>query len=284
MVALYLFLSVIATTLQSVFKKKVNSVCPGKEISISFVITFFAFLYFLIFSDKSGFTAEILPYAAALAVCYAIAAATGVLAIGCGSMAFTHIILAYSRIIPIFYSLIFLNEKVNSIQITGLVFLGLSLIFTYYKRDNTGSGITFKWLVYVILLFVSNGMCSVFIRMQQIRFNNKVDGIFMVTSLVMVLVILLVIAIIREGKGILDVFRKGIGWCGVCGASNGVANYFSLLCLPLMAGSVFYPVSSAGDLVLTLLFSLIIFKERFSKNQIVGFFLGILSMVLINIK
>ncbi len=282
MTVLYLSLSIIATTLQSVFKKKVNAVCPGKEISISFTITFFALLYFVIFSDTSGFTSAILPYSVALAVCYATAAATGVMAIGCGSMALTHIILAYSRIIPILYSLIFLGETLDEVQIVGVVCLGLSLLFTYYKPEK-GAAITTKWVVYVILLFLSNGMCSVFMRMQQIRFENKVDGIFMVTSLIMVELILLVIAFTREGKGAVTVFKKGIGWCGLCGASNGIANFFTLLCLPLMAGSVFYPVSSAGDLVLTFLFSVVIFKEHFSKNQVIGFAFGILSMVLINL-
>jgi len=283
MVVLYLSLSIIATTLQSVFKKKVNFACPNKEISISFVITSFALLYFLVFSDLGGFTCEILPYAMGLAVCYATAAATGVLAIACGSMAFTHIVLAYSRIIPILYSLIFLGEKLNAIQIAGVVCLALSLVFTYYKREK-GSAVSLKWVIYAVILFISNGMCSVFMRMQQIRFDGKVDGIYMVVSLAVVLVILLAMALIREGKGFFQVFKKGILWCGLCGASNGIANYFTLLCLPLMAGSVFYPVSSAGDLVLTFLFSLVIFKERFTKNQTVGFVLGIIAMIFVNLK
>ena len=282
MTILYLSLSIIATTLQSVFKKKANAVCPNKEISISFTITLFALLYFLIFSDKGGFTLEILPYSAALSVCYATAAATCVMAIGCGSMALTHIILAYSRIIPILYSLIFLDESLNDVQTLGVICLGLSLLFTYYKPEK-GSAMSVKWVVYVVLLFLSNGMCTVLMRMQQIKFDKKSDGIFMITSLIMAVAILWVIALIREGKGILGVFKKDIHWCGLCGASNGIANFFTLLCLPLMAGSVFYPVSSAGDLVLTFLFSLIIFKERFSKNQVVGFAFGVLSMVLINL-
>ena len=81
-----------------------------------------------------------------------------------------------------------------------MVCIALSLVFTYYKREN-GSAVSLKWVIYAVILFISNGMCSVFMRMQQIRFDGKVDGIYMVVSLAVVLVILLAMALIREGKG-----------------------------------------------------------------------------------
>ena len=281
MTTLFLALSIFATTLQSVFKKKVNAKCTNCEFTVSTAITFFALLYFLIFSDKSFFDTALIPYSLAFSLCYATAAVTCVLAIGCGSMALTNLALVYSKIIPIFYSIFFRDETLSSFRIVGLICLALSLFLTYFKRD--GEGVSLKWMFYVFLLFLSNGMCSVLMREQQVKFDGKSDGTFMVISLVIVVMILGISALIRERGRVVETLKKGIGWCALCGAGNGTANYFAFICLTRIPGIVYYPISSAGDLVLTFIFSVALFRERFTRNQIIGFVFGILSIILINL-
>lgn len=281
MTVLYLSLSIVATTMQSVFKKKVNAKCTGCQFLIGTCITFFALVYFSVVSDLSYIPSGMLSYCLALSVCFAIATVTCVMAIDCGSMALTNLVLAYSRAIPILYSIFFLGDKLNCFQATGLLCLCLSMIFTYYKRD--GGGISLKWVIYAVLLFLSNGMCAVTMRSQQVKFGTETDGVFMVISLIFATLILLVAAIIRERREFKTVLRYGVGWCGLCGASNGIANYFGLICLARLPGVVYYPVTAAGDLILTFVFSVALFREKFSKNQIVGFIFGVLSMILINI-
>ena len=279
-----LCITIFATTIQSVFKKKVNAKFNGCEFSISTLITLFALVSFLIVSDLSLFTSELLPYCLILSVCYATAAVTCVLAIGCGSLALTNLALAYSKAIPIFYSITFGTATLNTFQICGLICLGASMIFTYYKRDGGGVGITMKWLIYAVLLFLSNGMCGVVMQARQDKFGTSTDGAFMVVSLIFATSFLLIAAIIREKKGVLRVAKSGIHWCAMCGASNGVANFFGLKCLSIMNRAVYYPITSAGDLILTFVFSVVLFKEKLKKNQVVGFIFGIISMILINIK
>jgi len=281
MTVLFLSLSILATTMQSVFKKKVNAKCTGCQFLISTLITFFALVYFAVVSDLSYFPSGMLPYCLALSVCFATATVTCVMAIACGSMALTNLVLAYSRAIPILYSIFFLGDKLNSFQTAGLVCLGLSMLFTYYKRD--GGGISLKWVIYAVLLFLSNGMCAVTMRSQQIKFGTETDGIFMVVSLIFATLIVLIAAIVRERREIKTVLRYGIGLCALCGGSNGIANYFGLICLARLPGTVYYPITGAGDLVLTFIFSVALFKEKFSKNQIIGFVFGVLSMILINL-
>ena len=283
MTALFVIISVFATTIQSVFKKKVNAKCSGCEFYVSTMIAFFSLLYFLLTTANKSFSPELLPYCIGMGVCFAMASVTCVLAIGCGSLGLTNLVLAYSKIIPIGWSLIFWGESLGGIQILGLVLLALSFIFTYAKRGS-GEKFTLKWVILVILLFVSNGSCLLFIKMQQIRFGGARDGSFMIYSLIIAVALLLVAAIFREGKKAKTALRYGVVWSGASGIFNGIGNYFSFLCLSRIPTSIYYPISSAGDLVLTFIFSVALFREKFTKSQVVGFILGIASMVLININ
>lgn len=282
MSAVLLSICIVSASLQSVFKKKLNKKCEGCEFSVSMIISLFALIYFIVFSNGYIFDMRLIPYCIAFSVCYATAAATCVLALACGSLALTNMVLAYSCIIPLGYSIFALGEVLNIFQISGVILLGLSFLFTYYPGEK--KKIELKWMVYAILLFASNGMCGAVQKMQKEAFGGAFDSSFMIISLIMVMVLLLVLAIIREGKRILIAFKYGFIQCSLSGICNGAANYFALLCLAVVPGSVYYPFNAAGGLVLTYIFSITIFKEKFNKNQIIGFILGILSMILINIK
>ncbi len=283
---LLLSVRIAAQSVQSVFKKTLNKKCGGCEFSISAVIAFFALAYFIIFSDDFVFEAKILPYCIIFAICFAAATVSCVLALACGSMGLTDLILVYSTAIPLGYSLIFCDESLNGIQIAGVALLALSFLLTYLGGEGKTKGqkTGLKWVLYAIILFVSNGMCGVIMQMQQIKFNAAHDDSFMIISLVLVVLLLLVAALIREGAYFTVAVKRGWALCALCGASNGVMNYFSFLCLLRIPGSIYYPITSAGALILSYVLSITVFKERFAKNQAVGFILAVISMIFVNIN
>ena len=63
---------------------------------------------------------------------------------------------------------------------------------------------------------------------------------------------------------------------GVCVAAN---NKFNLYLSGVMDSAVFFPIVNGGGLVLTTLAAVLLFRERLSKRQWVGVFLGIISVV-----
>jgi multidrug transporter EmrE-like cation transporter len=50
----------------------------------------------------------------------------------------------------------------------------------------------------------------------------------------------------------------------------------------MVDGTYFFPVYSGGAIVLSTLLGVIMFKDKISKNQVVGIILGIASIVLMN--
>ena len=280
---LFLSLVIVTTSLQSVFKKRLNKKCVDCEFSVGTLISFFSLVYFLIVSKNLTFTWELFPYSLAFAICYAVATVTCVLALNTGSLAFTELMLSYSSTLPLLYGILFMKDPLTIWKITGIILLLVSFLFTYYKPKGQKQTFRKSWLVYVILLFLSNGGCGVVMRMQQNRFSGATDSSFMVFSLIMVVMFLLTASLIRKEKVLLAI-KHGWHLTGICGACNGAANYFSLLCLLMIPGTIYYPFTSAGGLTLSYIYSIAIYKEKFNKWQIIGFILGVLSMILVNLS
>lgn len=279
-----IIVTTFATSIQGAFKKRLNLKCKGCEFSVSSMITFFALVFFLIFSKGITFSVEFLPYSVIYSACYACASVTYVLALSCGSLALTQLIISYSCIIPLIYSLL-CGEKLGIFQIVGIAFLFLSLIVTYYRKNKPEekNSFSFKWLLFAVPMFFSNGFCGVIMRMQQLKFERAYDNSFMIFSLILATIILLIAAVLRERGDLLKAIKVGAPLTAACGASNGIANYFGIICLALIPNAVYYPIKSAGELILTSMISIIIFKEKLRPAQYVGVALGVLALVFINL-
>lgn len=285
MPVLSVIITTVATSAQGAFKKYLNVKCKKCEFTVSSMITFFALVFFLIFSNGITFSTAFLPYCLVYSLCYACAAVTYVLALSCGSLALTQLILSYSCLIPLTYSLL-CGDTLGVFQIIGIVFLLSSLVVTYYRKNKSSDKKAFsiKWLILIILMFFANGFCGVIMRMQQLKFNREYDRSFMIFSLILATSILVTAAIIRERRDVLKAIKNGAPLAAACGASNGLANYFGLICLAIIPNAIYYPIKSAGELVLTSIMSIFIFKEKLRPAQYVGVALGVLALVFINIS
>lgn len=281
--ALLIILCVITLTVQSVFKKKFSIKINHAEFTFSTLVSFFALLFFVITSVGAVYNTEIIPFSFLFSVCYAASTVTGTLALGCGSLAITSLILSYSLVIPTLSGIVLWNEEIGSLQSIGIVILLISLFLIRNKADTGKKKVSFKWLIFVATGSVTNGFCSVVQRQQQIVFGGIYDMSFMVIALAFVVLMLGVCAAIREWKQIKPALKHGTGLAFLCGACNGATNLFVMICVAMIPATLFYPVLSAGQLILVFVISVVGFKEKFLKRQIWGLALGIMALVLMNL-
>ena len=142
----------------------------------------------------------ILPYSAGFAAVYALATVYSVMALEIGSLAITSLVLSYSLIIPTLYGILFLNEKITPLKCGGILLLLLSffLVRAQTKEDDKASKPTIKWIIYVLVAFMSNGMCSVVQNAQQRKFDGTQNSNFMILALIISTAVLLVLSLIFE--------------------------------------------------------------------------------------
>ncbi len=282
--ALIISVCVITLTVQNIFTKQYNLKCPKGEYTYAALRILFALLFFVVTTKNIQLSAEIIPYSIAFASVYIIATITSVLALKLGSLAITSLIMSYSLIIPTVYGLIFNNEKLTAIKGFGIAFLLVSLFLIRAKsEENEQSKFSVKWLINIIIAFFTNGLCSVFQDAQEKRFSGAQNGNFMILSLLLGFVVLLILTLIFERKVMFESVKKGLFLAAAGGICNGATNLLVMVIIGMVATSVFFPVLSACQILLTFMISLFFFKEKFIPRQIIGLCCGVVALVLLNL-
>lgn len=277
----YLISIILGVAFQNIIKKPYTEKTSGKGVYFfSLLTSLAAMLFFIITSRGFEWNEKLLLYAVLFALSYATTTVSGVIAVTCGSLSITSLIISYSPMIPTMYGLIFLKDPIGGGSLPGLALLIISLFLMNQKK--TASPITFKWIICVFLAFAGNGMCSVFQNMQQDAFDGAYKNEFMILSLAIVVVILSIFVITKERKEIKAINVAGLSALS-CGIANGIVNLFVMILSNTMPISLMFSMISAGGIIITYLFSRFFYKEKLTKKQFVGFVIGIVSVVFLNL-
>ncbi len=284
--AVLLIAVVLGVTVQQVAKKAYNEKSPGGTFTFTSMSILFALVVFVISSKGNlHFTAEILPYCFGFALSYSLACIGSFLAIKNGPLAITSLIIQYSLVIPTFYGLLFLPDESASVTlIIGLALLFVSLLLVNMEgTKKEEKKMTLKWGVCALLAFLGNGICSAVQKAQQITFNGQYKSELMIIALAISVLGIGAAALVTERKRIITNIKTASHWYIICGIANGLVNLWVLTLSNRMPASVMFPIISAGGIITTAIIALFFYKEKLSKQQTIGFLLGTVSIVFLNL-
>ena len=242
---------------------------------------FSAALFFLLTSGNLIFDVKFFPYSIAFAVAYTAAIVGSVIAVATGPLALTSLIVSFSLMLPTLYGLIFLQDPISIGFFPGLALLLVSLVLIN-KRDKSEK-INVKWIVSVSFAFVGNGFCTIVQKMQQLACAGNYKNEFMIVALLITASVSLVMMLAKEWRLIKKQPVGGYALGLLCGAMNGAVNLFVMILSGRMAVSLMFPIISAGGIAVTYVISKVFYKEKLSRLQTLGFLLGTVSVVLLNI-
>jgi len=284
-----LFITICGVFLQNVLKKQYNlknknTLCASFTFNV--IISFSALVFFLIVS-KGNFTYHLptILGAAIFTVGYVVGTTFAIQAIRYGSLSLTSLVISYSLIIPAIFGILFLHESFNINTILGILLLIISLLFIYIKKGNCQGScpITLKWMIYAFLAFVGNGICSTMQKMHQVAFPSQYKNEFMIIAMAMSTVFCALPLLFIQKEGMKQNLQYSMFFAIPTGLANGVTNLLVMILSAKLPASFMFPVISAGGILVTLLFSVTVFKEKLSKMQLTGFAAGILSIILLNL-
>ena len=202
-----------------------------------------------------------------------------------GSYAFFNMSLLYGAIlVPMAYSALFLKEKTTLIQWIGI---GLMLIaFLFMNWESKGLVKAKKgYYVFCALLFLCNGLYSVFLKMQSVACGEESTEMVMLTFGIMGLVAL--IRLIRTEKGnTLRAFRQtrqSLWPLALCLLSAGLAINGLVYILPSVNTVVFYTIENGGVLLMSSLYAFLFFHEKPAPRKIAGILVALISITLLSI-
>lgn len=284
---LLLFATALFIALQKVTQDRYNAKCSSGAFFFSGMISFFAMCFFMAVNRDWTWSSELILPALGFGLSYAAATVFVVLAIKCGSLAKTTLITSYSLLIPAFAGLIVLRESLGITMIIGLVLLAISLWLTNYRKEKgnePNDRVTLKWLVYLVIGFIGNGMCSTVQKLAPHFLGEDINqNLYMIVALGLSTVVLIAASLITGETDLKSTLQVGTPLSLLCGLFNGAVNYLVIYLNPFIAASVMFPVLAAGSIVLVFPYSLLVRREKFTVAQWFGFFIGVLSVILLNL-
>jgi drug/metabolite transporter (DMT)-like permease len=199
---------ILGVSFQNIIKKPYSIKAGGKGVYFFCLLTSLAaMLFFAVTAGRFEWDTGIVPYAFLFAVSYAAASIFSLEAVSCGPLSLSSLVISYSLLLPTLYGLIFLKDPIRPALIPGLVLLVVSLFLINQKNDS--APITFKWIIFVVLAFFGNGICTIAQNMQQREFDGAYKNEFMIIALAIVALVLLFFVIVKEGKTGYSFGRKG---------------------------------------------------------------------------
>ena len=202
-----------------------------------------------------------------------------------GSYAFFNMALLYGAIlVPMAYSVIFLQEHTTALQWGGV---GLMLIAFLLMNWEGKSGQKPKKGYYLCcaVLFVCNGLYSVFLKMQAMACAQESTEMVMITFGLMGLSAFIQLAA-REKKHTLRAFRqnkKSLKPLAACLLSAGLAVNGLVLVLPRVNTVVFYTAENGGVLLLACLYSIFLFREKPTPRKLAGIAIAVASLTMLRV-
>lgn len=189
-------------------------------------------------------------------------------------------------VVPVLYSLIFWGEALS-----GLCWLGIVLMLVSFVLINA-DGMALRdvkkgYLIWVAVLFITNGIYSVIMAEQQrMAANMENNQMIVITFLSTALISLVSLAIRRKGTTLRAFSMNKKAWGSALGA--GVVAALAVVQLMILLGrveqiSVFYTIENGMILVLTVVFSAILFREKISRKAAMGIALSVVSLALLSL-
>lgn len=190
-------------------------------------------------------------------------------------------------VVPMAFSLLLWGEKLSGLQVAGIVAMLAS--FVVINLDgNAFKGIKKGYAFWVALLFVVNGLYGTLMAGQQRVMNNaQGNEMIVITFLSSAIISLISLAVTRRGDTVKAFRMNGKAWGSAVGA--GIVAALAVVQLMLLIGrlgdmlSVFYTVENGLVLVLTVVMSAIMFKEKLNRNVIIGIAISVASLVLLSL-
>ncbi len=290
---IYLILSILSSTLLGFImtwfeKYKVN---PFQAVVVNYITCVLtAWVFVGEFPIKEGFqTLDWFPYAAGISIFFI----TGFTIIGYTFQKFgitiTTIMSKMSMVISVLFAIIAYNELVNFSKILGIVVAIIAIVLTNLPHEqsvfNQKKIKKIFWLFPILVMLFQAIIEIVLQYVEQTILVNGTSGdpAFVSTIFLLAGTIGLIVAIIGLIMG-----RLTFSWRNVIGGILlGIPNYFSIYFL-LKAlgagweGSVVFPINNVAIIGLSAIIGgFIIFKEKYSKLNILGIVLSMVSIILI---
>lgn len=238
----------------------------------------FCFVMFAVLAIKNGLSVYSLVLGIVFGFAMLINNTFGMLAFATGPMNITDLIVTASMLMPAVSGAILYGEEFSVPKLISTLFL-IFFINLCVKTEKGGAKINKKWLIFTLIAFVSQGAIGVMQKIHQSSPHKDELFGFLAVAFLASLISSLIVTAKKKPEVKLDKAKLAI--IGVQGVCMFLMHFLNLFLAGFGPSQMFFPISAGSGIILVLLISVFIFKEKLTKRQVVGLIGGIASIICI---
>ena len=199
-----------------------------------------------------------------------------------GAMSATSICIMYGMIIPSVAGPIFWKESIGFLQIAGILLMIASLWFIKEKMQAQQKTAK-KWTVLAALAFVLSGMAGVMEKIHQSTKAAEERLSFVFVACAFMLLFSLAARLTVRKKTEKGSARTALLLAACSGLVIGLYSTVNLILSGGLDSMIYYPIANGGAMLLTVLVSSLVFREKYDLPKSIGTVIGILGIVCLSI-
>lgn len=285
---IYLITAMISSgclSIMSTMFGKANSSQNNTSGVYSLILTATAFVMWGIVCLFEGqFNIYVIKYSLTFGILYTVAMIGMFKAYQNGSVSLTAFVKQLSLIGVAFWGLVFWNNPLSKSVIVGLVLIVVALYLCFKTDEADTNKATAKWCIYALMLLIGNAGCSIVQKYQQIEFNGYYKSLFMFFGAGVAFISSFIFYLNRNQCKLKDINIKTVVYPIIGGISSATLNLLILLLIASpLSESIIFPSIAVGGLVLTIIFSIVAYKEKINVMKRLGLTIGVIALILLNI-
>lgn len=277
--------SALLSIMSSLFGKK-NADVPNTSTFYSALVTAAATATWgVICISDASFDVRAIGYSILYGVFYTLAMIGMFNAYRLGSTSLTAFIKQLSLIGVALWGFLFWNNSLTLNIGIGIALIVVSLYLCFKTDKSTKkSPMTLKWCAYALMLLVGNAGCSIVQKYQQLAFDGASGNAFMFFGVAISFICCAVLYARGEKVELKRIKKASFAFPVIGGISSALLNLFILwLISSTLPESIIFPGIAVGGLIITILFSTVIYREKPSMSQWLGLGIGAVALVLLNL-
>lgn len=284
---LFLGLSIILSSVRNILSKGISDVKFGtKQFFLTQACIFICGSLVLILVANQNFERPSLTtlfYATLYGILLLSAQYCYTSALKKGNIGICSTVYSLGFIFPTLSGNLFWNERLTGLNVIGILMVIPTIIISGMPSSKNGQQKNINtYIIPLMSAMLSSGGLGIMQKVQQNSHYPEQKNFFVISAFALAGTISFLISLFAKREPQIKIGRKLIFGAGI-GVAFGLCNLLNTILAGQLDSAVFFPVLNIGTIFFSIVSGIIFYKEKISRNDLIAFLLGIISILLITI-
>ena len=199
-----------------------------------------------------------------------------------GPASVTTLIYSFGFLVPIAYGYVFLDESVSVAQLIGICVIALSLFFIVDPKMDRRAGRL--WLILSFLAALGSGLNAVIQKLHRASApENEISALLVLSFTVASVVSFIISRLLPRSETADRPIKRELAFTLFSGFGIGALNVLNLLIAGRLPAVIQFPIYNVGAMILVGIGGRLIFGDRITRRQLIGFAIGSAAILIIGL-